>query len=43
MEREFDYKDLSILDIEANKQFIFVCDADSGKAIVKSENYEKDF
>jgi hypothetical protein len=41
MKREFDYNNLSILDIESNKHLIFVCDADSRKVIVKSDDYEK--
>ena len=42
MEREFNYNDISILDIESNKHLTFVCDADSEKVIVECENYEKD-
>jgi hypothetical protein len=43
MEREFDYNNISIADVEANKHLTFVCDADAGKAIVTSENYEENF
>ena len=42
MEREFNYKNITIADVEANKHLIFVCDADSGKAIVENKDYEKD-
>lgn len=40
MEREFNYNDISILDIESNKHFDFVCDADRGKVVIerKKEN-----
>lgn len=42
MKREFDYNNLTILDIESNKHLIFVCDADNRKVIVESESNEKD-
>lgn len=34
MEREFNYNDISIADVEANKHLTFVCNADAGKVIV---------
>ena len=43
MEREFNYNDISIADIEANKHLTFVCDADTKKAIIESEDYEENF
>lgn len=41
MERNFDYNNISILDIESNKHLIFVCDADNKKVVVESVDYEK--
>lgn len=38
MEREFNYNNISIADIESNKHLIFICDADNKKAVVKNED-----
>lgn len=38
MKREFDYNCISIENIEVNNHLIFICDADSKKVIVESEN-----
>jgi len=37
MEREFDYKTITIQDIEENPHLTFVCDGDSKKVKVESE------
>lgn len=40
MEREFNYNDISIADIEANDHLTFACDADRGAVVIerKKEN-----
>ena len=37
MKREFDYNSISIVDISCNPCYIFICDADSKKVIIESE------
>ncbi len=42
MKRDFSYSNISLADAEANKHLTFVCDADSGRVFVTSDDYEKD-
>ena len=38
LEFEFDYKSMTLEEIESYQHFIFVCDGDNKKIIVKEKN-----